>query len=126
MKKNNPYIDICVVCNEGFLLSDPKTFYISDKKCFCKNCFLKIGEKTRWNSEVKKVVKFEYIKENIPHRLKWKIWERDGFKCKICKSEQNLSLDHIQPESLGGTLDEDNIQTLCRSCNSKKYNKVYG
>lgn len=35
-----------------------------------------------------------------------------------------LSIDHIHPERHGGTLDEDNLQTLCRPCNSRKGSRV--
>ncbi|GAH84752.1 unnamed protein product, partial [marine sediment metagenome] len=42
-----------------------------------------------------------------------------GF-CLYCKNTDNLTIDHIKPYSKGGTDDEDNLQCLCRSCNSKK------
>lgn len=38
------------------------------------------------------------------------IFDRDGHKCKICASEQDLTIDHIV----------SNLQTLCNSCNSGK------
>lgn len=59
-------------------------------------------------------------KVTIPPELRWQIWERDDFRCRICGVRSNLSVDHIHPESLGGTLDPDNLQTLCKSCNSRK------
>lgn len=34
--------------------------------------------------------------------------------------------DHIKPESWGGETSLDNLQTLCRSCNSKKNNRYEG
>lgn len=49
---------------------------------------------------------------------------RDGNKCLHCGSTQHLCMDHIHPVSKGGTNDEENLQTLCRSCNSKKGAKV--
>jgi hypothetical protein len=51
------------------------------------------------------------------------IFERDGYKCKACGSEDDLSLDHIIPRSKGGSHDESNLQTLCRRCNSSKNNR---
>ena len=62
-------------------------------------------------------------KERIPHKLKWKIWLRDNFTCQHCGSRENLTVDHISPESKGGQTTKDNLQTLCRECNSKKGNK---
>lgn len=56
----------------------------------------------------------------IPHCLRWQVWERDNFTCGHCGSRKNLSIDHVQPESKGGTLELDNLQTLCKPCNSRK------
>lgn len=41
-------------------------------------------------------------------------------KCAHCSSTQNLEIDHIYPYSKGGTHDRENLQCLCRKCNSKK------
>lgn len=59
-------------------------------------------------------------KTPIPEELRWAVWERDNFICQMCGGRQQLSVDHIVPESKGGTLDLDNLQTLCRRCNSRK------
>lgn len=52
------------------------------------------------------------------------IFDRDGRKCLKCGTEDSLSLDHIVPLSTGGTNDEDNLQTLCKRCNSAKGNSI--
>lgn len=59
-------------------------------------------------------------KAEIPPRIRWAVWERDDFTCQHCGARRYLSVDHIIPESKGGTLTLDNLQTLCRSCNSRK------
>jgi len=64
-----------------------------------------------------------YAKQFIPYKIKWAVWKRDSFKCKQCGTQENLSIDHILPECMGGKLELDNLQTLCRSCNSKKGTK---
>lgn len=61
-----------------------------------------------------------YQKKPIPEALRWQVFERDGMKCKKCGSQSWLRADHIVPEIAGGEATLDNLQTLCRSCNSKK------
>jgi hypothetical protein len=56
----------------------------------------------------------------ISKELRWAVWLRDDFTCRECKTRSNLSVDHVIPESKGGTLEIDNLQTLCRPCNSRK------
>ena len=55
-----------------------------------------------------------------------KVFARDGYKCLACGSDEELSVDHIQPVSKGGTNDMENLQTLCRPCNSRKGAKWAG
>ena len=52
-----------------------------------------------------------------------RILARDGNKCCRCGGCDHLEIDHIIPLSKGGRHDEDNFQTLCRTCNRQKSNK---
>lgn len=46
-------------------------------------------------------------------------------KCAKCGcNNQKLEIDHIVPVALGGSLDINNIQLLCRSCNASKGTKI--
>ena len=63
-------------------------------------------------------------KSKIDGVLRTKVYERDMYRCKHCQSYKDLSIDHIIPLKHGGTDDFDNLQTLCRSCNSKKGTKI--
>jgi len=49
--------------------------------------------------------------------------ERDGYMCNKCGSQNGLSVDHIAPLSRGGSDVLDNLQILCKSCNSRKRDK---
>lgn len=56
-------------------------------------------------------------------QLKILLIERDGHKCNTCNAELHLTIDHIIPLSRGGSDNIENLQLLCRSCNSQKNNK---
>lgn len=45
-------------------------------------------------------------------------------KCAICFQSKPLTKDHIRPLSKGGSDYIENIQPLCKNCNSKKHNKL--
>lgn len=52
--------------------------------------------------------------------LFYRVGKRDGFKCQHCGSTDDLTLDHIMPAIAGGESKYENLQILCRSCNSRK------
>lgn len=60
----------------------------------------------------------------IPGALRFAVYSRDGFACVFCSSTVDLTLDHIRPWSHGGPDTLNNLQTLCRPCNSSKGNRV--
>ena len=45
-------------------------------------------------------------------------------RCAHCKESKPLTKDHILPLSAGGTDYIQNIQPLCRNCNSRKWAKL--
>lgn len=54
----------------------------------------------------------------------WKdLKERYGNRCLCCGSTGPLTADHVIPLSKGGRGTIDNIQPLCKSCNSTKHTK---
>jgi hypothetical protein len=62
-------------------------------------------------------------RRKINLKVRSRVMERDNFHCKRCGSGTEhgpLVVDHIHPVSLGGRSDMDNLQTLCRPCNSGK------
>lgn len=64
------------------------------------------------------------LRPAIPARLREAVYARDGYQCLHCGSTEQLSLDHIYPYSMGGADTLENLQTLCRSCNSRKGARV--
>lgn len=79
-----------------------------------------IAKKDRWSVEPI-IVPFRI---GISEELRNRVYERDGHKCVKCESTEHLSVDHIHPWSKGGKTEFDNLQTLCRICNSRKGAKV--
>jgi hypothetical protein len=68
----------------------------------------------------------QYTKQVISKELRWQVWERDNFTCRRCGTRQNLEVDHIHPERKGGKATLDNLQTLCKSCNTSKKDRLVG
>jgi len=59
----------------------------------------------------------------VSNRLRFQVYERDGYRCCKCKRSQafaDLEIDHIIPISKGGKTTFDNLQTLCHECNVAK------
>jgi hypothetical protein len=65
-----------------------------------------------------------YRKSKIARRLSKLVFESDSYRCRICGGWEDLCADHIIPESKGGKTEFLNLQTLCRSCNSRKGTKI--
>lgn len=61
------------------------------------------------------------------HSLKeWEsLKEKYSNRCGFCNEGKKLTKDHIIPLSEGGTDYIDNIQPLCRNCNSQKWKHIY-
>lgn len=57
--------------------------------------------------------------------IRARIFERDNYTCQYCGERgKKLECDHVYPVSRGGTHDDDNLKTACRSCNRNKRNKT--
>ena len=75
------------------------------------------GEYLTWPNQTARPA---YVKKPIPDNIRWRILERDNFTCLACGARRFLEIDHIYPEILGGGIDPENLQTLCRPCNASK------
>jgi len=69
---------------------------------------------------LKKYVRF---KRKIKYS-KYNVFARDDYKCQYCGKEIErgceMTLDHVNPRSQGGTTCWENTVLACRSCNFKK------
>ena len=62
--------------------------------------------------------------DSLRDMLKLTLIERDEYRCANCSAVEDLTVDHIYPLSKGGSDDMDNLQLLCRRCNSLKNDKT--
>jgi hypothetical protein len=63
-------------------------------------------------------------RDRIPDFVRERVYKRDGYRCVECGADEDLTLDHVIPWSRNGSDKEDNLRTLCGSCNSTKGARV--
>lgn len=56
----------------------------------------------------------------ITQSIRKSVMDRDDNQCVRCGSSEDLTLDHILPQSLGGPHIEENLRVMCRKCNSAR------
>jgi hypothetical protein len=62
-------------------------------------------------------------RKTLTKKVRFGVFKRDGFACQYCGSSPPsvvLEVDHINPVSLGGANDTDNLITSCFDCNRGK------
>jgi hypothetical protein len=79
--------------------------------------------------EAQKLAKAEYSQRRRSEfsrnydQLMLALIQRDGYRCVICDTIEDLTIDHIIPLSKGGTDELSNLRILCRTHNSSKGDK---
>lgn len=63
-----------------------------------------------------------YISKKTQHQ----VWMRDGGKCRKCRTQRHLNIDHVRPVALGGCADIENLRLLCFNCNQRQAIKTFG
>ena len=113
---------------------------IDEKAFVCDNCEIDDGRPTlNWQEKdfalcfecltalaikhIEVVESVDVKRASIKEDLRNFVFDRDGNKCVRCMSQENLCVDHKIPFWGGGRTEPDNLQTLCRSCNSRKGKK---
>lgn len=57
----------------------------------------------------------------VSKRTRFEVLRRDEYTCRYCRSTENqLTVDHVTPVSLGGSDSPDNLVACCKDCNSGK------
>lgn len=71
------------------------------------------------------VTRTRYTEERhpLPDYRRHVILMRDGYKCQWCGDGGLLEVDHIVPWSAGGSDEDTNLRTLCRTCNQDRSNR---
>ena len=60
-------------------------------------------------------------REPVSKRLRYEVLHRDDYRCRYCGAaveDGPLTVDHVQPVSLGGRTVPENLVTDCRPCNA--------
>jgi 5-methylcytosine-specific restriction endonuclease McrA len=60
----------------------------------------------------------------IANSVRTLVFKRDNHTCLCCGRKDNLAIDHILAVNNGGTNDLENLQVLCKYCNSSKGTKT--
>lgn len=61
-----------------------------------------------------------YQRRPIPPLTRLMVFARDNWQCLHCGATDQLHIDHINPVSNGGGNEYENLQVLCKPCNSRK------
>jgi 5-methylcytosine-specific restriction endonuclease McrA len=58
----------------------------------------------------------------ISREQRHRIYRRDNYQCRNCGRRHDLTIDHVMPlaRNVRPTYTDDELVTLCRSCNSRK------
>lgn len=120
------YCNICETC-EGVLYSFGEQFDFD----LCPECLMEM------QAQIKKglVTLDQRSTDKLPEQVKVNrktiteaerraVFDRDGWECVKCGSPNYLQVDHIFPFARGGDTKTDNLQTLCKRCNSKKSDNI--
>jgi hypothetical protein len=130
----------CALCDRSIMQSktgEPCLAYKNKHVCF--DCYMDLAEKIydmagMGDGGLIHIIYHECLKSRhnrarrIPISQYKKVLKlllhKYNFQCVACRSTDNLTIDHIKPVSRGGTDEMNNLQILCKSCNSKKGSKI--
>ncbi len=110
-----------------------KEYSLNKKLYRQKNRQKRLATAIEWNKKNKNKYSINVLNSQIKRkRLKngklFKILDKEfkrlySSNCAFCGSKQNITIDHIIPLSRSGNHSIGNLQSLCKSCNSKKQSR---
>lgn len=83
-----------------------------------------LAEGLKWPYDPVETTSKPQQKDKISRSLAKRVHEKHGYRCVTCGDHIDLCCDHIVPESKGGPTTFENLQSMCRPCNSRKGNRA--
>jgi len=138
--------EIIKIKNNAYSLKNKERLKKLSKKRYADNREKILAERKAYKQ--KDPIRFKSLRHNWYSRNKQKIilnnhirrtrykdgnvsiedWEnikkKFNYICPMCNQSKQLTIDHIKPISLGGEHKIENIQPLCKTCNSSKGKKI--
>ena len=103
---------LCANCN----------YHLTNEK-YCEKCKIIIAQNKRYLPKNKKRPD-KFYESDYWRSLRKFVLIRDNYLCQICLSKGKYvtatEVDHIVPLKEGGTNELNNLQSLCKSCHSRK------
>ncbi|WP_200920517.1 HNH endonuclease [Citrobacter portucalensis] len=112
----------CLSCLNPLDQEEIRKLAIPSGVAICDHCASTISESyNAWHGGAQYApIRPKVPRKNISPTVRLRIFQRDKYRCKQCGISDDLTIDHIRPVSKGGGNEDENLQTLCRSCNSRK------
>lgn len=119
-------MDKCVLCCNALDVEEQLKYREKHGVCICDRCASIVSSAYEsWHGGAGSVFGASAsTSSNISGKKRWFVFKSDGYKCVKCGSDSDLTIDHVLPVSKGGSNNISNLQTLCRSCNSSKGDRV--
>lgn len=85
-----------------------------------REAFQNAMKRGRVSWQMEEAAQLRVKNKQLPRGLRFRILERDGFRCTACGSSELLQVDHIVARVHGGGDEEKNLRVLCLDCNLGK------
>ena len=109
----------CKMCKAHLNTDEFIRYELNHNVCVCDKCARSVSiAYAMWHGGSADTLRV--LDSEVPSKTRKAITSRDSSHCLCCGTENDLTIDHIIPRSQGGDHSLDNLQTLCRACNSKK------